>query len=103
MLKYIATKSLENKSVNNLFETPRFPVPTGNRRDGLKQLLDKEGPQAVSKWVLDQKKLLITDTTCRDAHQSLLGTRVREIIHLDIVHLTLPTDSFTSRLGSVLT
>lgn len=77
MLKYIATKSLENKSVNNLFETPRFPVPTGNRRDGLKQLLDKEGPQAVSKWVLDQKKLLITDTTCRDAHQSLLGTRVR--------------------------
>ena len=28
----------------------------------------------MAKWVLDQKKLLITDTTCRDAHQSLLAT-----------------------------
>ena len=50
---------------------------TGNRPDGLKQLLDAKGPKAVADWVKDQKKLLITDTTCRDAHQSLLATRVR--------------------------
>ena len=51
--------------------------PTGNRPEGLKQLLDAKGPKAVADWVKDQKKLLITDTTCRDAHQSLLATRVR--------------------------
>ncbi len=40
-------------------------------------MLDKNGPDAVKRWVLDQKKLLITDTTMRDAHQSLLSTRMR--------------------------
>ena len=44
---------------------------------GLKQLLDEKGPKAVSQWVLEQKKLLLTDTTMRDAHQSLLATRMR--------------------------
>ena len=44
---------------------------------GLKHLLDTKGPEAVSKWVLEQKKLLVTDTTMRDAHQSLLSTRMR--------------------------
>lgn len=44
---------------------------------GLKQLLDREGPAAVAKWMLEQKRLLITDTTMRDAHQSLLATRMR--------------------------
>ena len=44
---------------------------------GLKQLLDEKGPKAVKQWVLDQKKLLLTDTTMRDAHQSLLSTRMR--------------------------
>ena len=39
-------------------------------------LLDTKGPEAVKQWVLDQKKLLITDTTMRDAHQSLLSTPV---------------------------
>ena len=40
-------------------------------------MLDAKGPQAVADWVKAQKKLLICDTTCRDAHQSLLATRVR--------------------------
>lgn len=43
----------------------------------LKQILDEKGPDAVKQWVLDQKKLLLTDTTMRDAHQSLLSTRMR--------------------------
>jgi len=42
-------------------------------RDRLKEL----GPKKFSQWVLDQKPLLITDTTMRDAHQSLLATRLR--------------------------
>ncbi len=55
-----------------------FPHAKGDKPlAGLKQLLDQEGPEAVKQWVLDQKKLLITDTTMRDAHQSLLSTRMR--------------------------
>ena len=43
----------------------------------MKQQLDALGPSQFSKWVRDQKRLLITDTTMRDAHQSLLSTRMR--------------------------
>ena len=44
---------------------------------GTKQYLDAHGPEKLAKWVLEQKKLLLTDTTFRDAHQSLMATRVR--------------------------
>lgn len=77
MLKYIGNIVVKEREGHKFYDTPRFPPVTGNRPDGLKQLLDKEGPEAVSKWVLNQNKLLITDTTTRDAHQSLLSTRVR--------------------------
>ena len=46
---------------------------------GTRQLLDAQGPQAVADWMLAQKQLLITDTTMRDGHQSLLATRMRSI------------------------
>lgn len=77
MLKYIANIAVKEQVGHKFYETPRFPPITGNRPDGLKQMLDREGPEAVSKWVLNQKKLLLCDTTTRDAHQSLLATRVR--------------------------
>ena len=77
MLTYIAERSIAENSANFIYEPPRFPPVTGNRKMGLKQLLDAKGPEEVAKWVRRQQKLLITDTTCRDAHQSLLGTRVR--------------------------
>mmetsp|Transcript_6984 Transcript_6984/g.22785 ORF Transcript_6984/g.22785 Transcript_6984/m.22785 type:complete len:1124 (+) Transcript_6984:70-3441(+) len=44
---------------------------------GLKQILEKEGPSGFAKAVRERKGLLLTDTTMRDAHQSLLATRVR--------------------------
>lgn len=50
----------------------RQPIP-----DGTRQKLQELGPTGFSKWVSEQKPLLITDTTFRDAHQSLLATRVR--------------------------
>ena len=57
---------------------PPFPARHRSRwARGLKQLLDAKGPEAVKRWVLEQKKLLLTDTTMRDAHQSLLSTRMR--------------------------
>ena len=77
MLKYIGNIVVKEQGEHKLYDECRFPPVTGNRPDGLKQMLDAKGPKAVAGWVLDQKKLLITDTTCRDAHQSLLATRVR--------------------------
>lgn len=79
MLEYIGNICVNDKHAGEkLYETPRFPeVEEGAPKDGLKQYLDANGPEALSKWVMGQKKLLITDTTMRDAHQSLLATRVR--------------------------
>ena len=45
--------------------------------NGTRQKLLELGPESFCKWVLEQKHLLLTDTTFRDAHQSLLATRVR--------------------------
>src|SRR5437016_13142062 len=56
------------------------PVPAHDSSpppDGTRQLLAKLGPEAFAEWTTQQKRLLITDTTFRDAHQSLLATRVR--------------------------
>ncbi|MBV1925600.1 MAG: pyruvate carboxylase, partial [Rhodobacteraceae bacterium] len=44
---------------------------------GTRNLLEQKGPQAVADWMKSQRQLLITDTTMRDAHQSLLATRMR--------------------------
>ncbi|EPP0919181.1 pyruvate carboxylase, partial [Listeria monocytogenes] len=44
---------------------------------GTKQILDAKGPEGVVDWVKKQEEVLLTDTTLRDAHQSLLATRVR--------------------------
>ena len=44
---------------------------------GTKNILDAQGPQGLADWMKKQKHLLITDTTMRDGHQSLLATRMR--------------------------
>lgn len=78
VLKYIANIQVNSPNAErHQYNTPRFPQPSGRPLTGLKYMLDKEGPEAVSKWILSQKKLLISDTTLRDAHQSLLSTRMR--------------------------
>jgi pyruvate carboxylase len=46
-------------------------------KPGTRQLLEQLGPVGFSNWMLQQERLLITDTTLRDAHQSLLATRMR--------------------------
>ena len=56
------------------------PVPrhiAGEPPSGTRQILLERGPEGLMKWVQSQKRLLMTDTTFRDAHQSLLATRVR--------------------------
>ncbi|XP_073981256.1 pyruvate carboxylase isoform X2 [Rhodnius prolixus] len=55
---------------------PEIPIGPEPPR-GLKYILQTQGPEAFAKAVRKQKKLLLMDTTFRDAHQSLLATRVR--------------------------
>src|SRR6185295_13289121 len=45
---------------------------------GTRQLLDELGPEGFAKWMVAQDRVLITDTSMRDAHQSLLATRMRQ-------------------------
>jgi len=47
------------------------------RPRGSRDILLAKGPEGLAKWALKEKKLLITDTTMRDAHQSLMATRFR--------------------------
>lgn len=44
---------------------------------GTKQILDERGPDGLVNWIKEQDEVLLTDTTFRDAHQSLLATRLR--------------------------
>ncbi|MBA8763677.1 pyruvate carboxylase [Staphylococcus coagulans] len=87
------TKTLEyigNVTINGFPNVEKRPKPNFEHPDiptsdtkaiaqlrGTKQLLDEKGPQAVADWVKAQDEVLLTDTTFRDAHQSLLATRVR--------------------------
>jgi len=57
--------------------TLRKNFGSGNLKEGTRQRLLELGPKKFADWVLKQKPLLITDTTFRDAHQSLMATRVR--------------------------
>ena len=57
----------------------RVPELRGEPAYGTRNLLEDKGPQAVADWMKEQKQLLITDTTMRDGHQSLLATRMRSI------------------------
>ncbi|KAF0689093.1 Aste57867_19365 [Aphanomyces stellatus] len=56
---------------------PVLPTPAARQGKSLRQIYTSEGPAAFAKAVRQNKGLLLTDTTWRDAHQSLLATRVR--------------------------
>jgi len=78
VLKYIAQIQVDNPNAKrDQYNTSRIPALYGKPLEGLKQLINSKGPDAAKEWVNNQSKLLITDTTMRDAHQSLLATRMR--------------------------
>ncbi len=56
---------------------PVVPWFTGKIPDGTRQKLDALGPEGFAKWMRTQPQVLMTDTTMRDGHQSLLATRMR--------------------------
>jgi pyruvate carboxylase len=67
-------------------ECPKLPLPrpvlpkvdsSRPAPEGTRDLLKSQGPEAFAQWMLEQRRVLVTDTTLRDAHQSLLATRMR--------------------------
>ncbi|OTF83722.1 pyruvate carboxylase, mitochondrial-like protein, partial [Euroglyphus maynei] len=58
-------------------EVPPIDNTTQETFPGWKDILDREGPKAFAKAIREHSNLLLMDTTFRDAHQSLLATRVR--------------------------
>jgi pyruvate carboxylase len=69
---------VKGKVVPESFEKAPLPVlPLVDPPPGTRQLLRKLGPAKFAAWARKEKRLLVTDTTFRDAHQSLMATRVR--------------------------
>ncbi len=64
---------------NKIFRNPKAPKFDTSIAypKGTKDLLTELGPEAFCKWLKEDKKIHYTDTTMRDAHQSLLATRMR--------------------------
>jgi pyruvate carboxylase len=91
-LRYIANLTVNgNPDIKTVEPGRRFRKPhvpawdrLGDCPSGSKQLLDELGPEALCDWVRSQKQILYTDTTFRDAHQSLLATRVRTLDMLEV-------------------
>lgn len=71
-----------NRGVKPDFNIPAFPRIKPQQIQplrGTKQLIDEKGPEGVVEWIKAQDKLLMTDTSMRDAQQSLMATRVRTV------------------------
>jgi pyruvate carboxylase len=69
---------VKGKEIPKELETAVVPASPGiTPPSGTRQLLKKLGPKKFAAWARKEKRLLITDTTFRDAHQSLMATRVR--------------------------
>ena len=92
ILTYIA-----DITVNGHPETEGRPKPPAQARPprapenrapepapGTRTLLREKGPQAVADWMKAQTRVLITDTTMRDGHQSLLATRMRSLDMINV-------------------
>ena len=69
---------VDGKSVPVSRVTPQTPnLDLKRPADGVRQILERSGPEAVRDWLKSAPRPLVTDTTFRDAHQSLLATRMR--------------------------
>ncbi|AQS56082.1 pyruvate carboxylase [Novibacillus thermophilus] len=105
LLKYIAQTVVNGHPGLPKGKKPDFPMPTVPATsvkqpypDGTKQILDREGPEGLVSWIKSQQKLLLTDTTFRDAHQSLFATRVRTY---DMLRISEATGKLAPQLFSL--
>jgi pyruvate carboxylase len=104
LLAYLGDLAVNGSSIKGQIGEPKFkgdiimPVlqdDVGKKLDmlepcrkGWKNILDEKGPEAFAKAVRANKGCLIMDTTWRDAHQSLLATRVRTVDLLNVAKET---------------
>ena len=102
LLTYIADVTVNGNSEvtgrprPSVFAEPTPPPSSSiTRADGTRQLLDELGPEKFSQWVLEQQATMVTDTTFRDAHQSLLATRFRSYDLLKVA------DSYSRNLNQL--
>ncbi|WP_250675427.1 pyruvate carboxylase [Paraclostridium ghonii] len=102
LLKFIGNTIVNE---NKCCEKPQFqPIYTPKTSDsiclneGSKNLFDKLGKKEYLESIKKEKKLLLTDTTMRDAHQSLLATRLRSY---DLLKVAKPTSEYMNDLFSL--
>lgn len=105
MLNYIANVTVNgfpgiqklNKPHFDKVRVPDLANPDA-KVEGLKQVLDAQGPAGVVSFLKNQQRAMLTDTTFRDAHQSLLATRVRT---KDLVQIAKETSQLLPNLFSM--
>ncbi|MDX5475259.1 MAG: pyruvate carboxylase [Bacillaceae bacterium] len=105
MLSYIGTVTVNGfpgveKKKKPVFDEPRLPnvEDISTFPNGTKQILDEQSAEGLVNWIKNQKEVLLTDTTFRDAHQSLLATRMRT--H-DLMRIAEPTSKLVPNLFSM--
>ncbi|MCF6410425.1 pyruvate carboxylase [Pseudalkalibacillus salsuginis] len=105
MLSYIANVTINGFPGLGVQKKPAFNKPrvpyvnyTKPMPDGTKQILDQQGVEGLTEWIKSREEVLLTDTTFRDAHQSLLATRVRT--H-DLLQIAEPTSRQVPELFSM--
>ena len=83
LLKYLAElkvnghPDVKEYNPNKVFRKPILPVVEGEYPKGTKDLLNEMGREKFIEYIKNEKKIFFTDTTLRDAHQSLFATRLR--------------------------
>ena len=107
LLKYIAEVTVNNphdladktaRPTSGGYQLPKYSSPqnlSSKTEPNAKQVFTETGSEGLQKWIKDQKELLLTDTTMRDAHQSLFATRLR---NYDIF---AATDYYKNELSSL--
>ncbi len=91
LVRYIGETNINGnpdvKKVDKDIHFDKLSIPRSTNleyKPGTKQLLTELGPRKFAGWLKEQDKIQYTDTTFRDAHQSLLATRVRTVDLLNI-------------------
>lgn len=104
LLNYLGSVIVNGAAPLTKQEKPEFKLPQVPKTPlkppvpGTKQILDREGPDGLVKWIREQPNVLLTDTTLRDAHQSLLATRMRTY---DMKQIVAPTVRLLPNLFSL--
>ena len=85
VIEFLGNKFVnETQGAKKSYNVPVFPKFKANElKDlqgrGTKQLFDEMGAKDFTQWIRKQQRLFVTDTTMRDAQQSLMATRVRTV------------------------